>query len=100
MKVYIAKFLDSFKALHASCFEMLDENAKKEENEKWCHRRFAEIISILHNATKCISAVESRTFFGMTEAPSFVTQEMNEIANFGDVDTRLVKSMCLGFTNM
>lgn len=37
--------------------------------------------------------METRTFFGLTEAPCSFTREESESAIFGDVDTRLVKSV-------
>ncbi len=87
------ELLNDFKALHASYVEMLDEGAKKEDDEKWYQPRCAQIISFLDTATKWISAVETRTFFGLAEAPSSVTLEECESANCGDVDTRSIKSV-------
>lgn len=53
--------LEDFKALHTSYTEMLDKDAKGEDDDKWYQPRCAQIIAFLATVTKLISAMENRS---------------------------------------
>ena len=53
--------LDEFKALHISYTEMLDEDAKREDEDKWHQPRCAQITAFLNTVIEWISTMETDT---------------------------------------
>ena len=70
--------LDEFKALHISYTEMLDEDAKREDEDKWHQPRCAQITAFLNTVIEWISTMETDTSLSH--------------GGPGDVDTHSVRS--------
>lgn len=72
--IKLNEFLEDFKILHTSYIEMLDEDARNEDHEKWYQSRHMQITALLANITKWITAIENQGSLSLAEVSSSVTQ--------------------------
>lgn len=66
---------DDFKALHVSYAQMLDESARKEDDEKWYQPRCMHIISFLAKVTKWITDIENADSLNLTQVEGLPAEE-------------------------